>query len=85
MHKLTHATYIRVPRAEKRVNKGKHALQRHSRGKQVAFFWTPNINYWERCLIGAFANNGLNPDMFEELAKLQDYGKDAHMRCPVYF
>jgi hypothetical protein len=34
-------------------------------------------------LIVAFANNGLNPDMFEELAKLQDYGKDAHMRCPA--
>ena len=38
MHKLTHATYIRVPRAEKRVKKGKHTLQRHSRGKKVAFF-----------------------------------------------
>jgi len=72
MLKLTHATYIRVPRAEK----GTHALQRHSRGKKVAIFirrlfWTPNNNYWERCLIVAFANNGLNPDMFEELVKLQ--------------
>ena len=38
MLKLTEATRILVLIAEKRVKKGKHTLQRHSRGKKVSFF-----------------------------------------------
>ena len=83
------STHVRVPISEKGKKKKKKVQklwkdiqEQIGEAKKWSIFirrlfWTPNINHWERCLIAAFVYvNGLNPDMFEEWAKLQGLGRD---------